>query len=124
MKSTIKSVLVLVLSIVIFYSCSKDDDSSSSIRTELVGTWTGYINDADDGSTYIIITYNSDGTGTLIFGPETRGFNWEATSNIATLSFIDSEDITILTYILSNNNNTVTFTDDEGDVSTLDRSID
>ena len=111
MKTTIKSVLVLALSIVTFLSCSsKDDDSSNSIRTELVGTWTGFLNDSDDGSIYIIATYNSDGTGNLESDLETQRFNWEATSNTVTLSFIDLEDIAILTYTLTDNNNTITFT--------------
>tara|TARA_B110000967_G_scaffold8195_1_gene8233 strand:+ start:262 stop:633 length:372 start_codon:yes stop_codon:yes gene_type:complete len=123
MKTTIKSGLVLVLSIITFFSCSKDDDSGS-IRTELVGTWTGILNDADDGPSYIIVTYNSDGTGTLQEDLETLGFNWEATSNTVTLSFIDTEDIVILTYSLSDNNNTGTFTDEEGDISTLYRYTD
>ena len=125
MKTTIKSVLVLALSIVTFLSCSsKDDDSSNSIRTELVGTWTGFLNDSDDGSIYIIATYNSDGTGNLESDLETQRFNWEATSNTVTLSFIDLEDIAILTYTLTDNNNTVTFTDEEGDVSTFYRYTD
>lgn len=125
MKTTIKSVLVLALSIVTFLSCSsKDDDGSSSIRTELVGTWSGYLNDADDGPSYIIVTYNSDGTGTLQEDLGTLGFNWEATSNTVTLSFIDTEDVVILTYSLSDNNNTGTFTDEEGDISTLYRYTD
>ena len=124
MKKSTKTLFVLLLSVITFYSCSKDDDSSSSIRTELVGTWTGFLNDSDDGSIYIIATYNSDGTGNLESDLETQRFNWEATSNTVTLSFIDLDDIAILTYTLTDDNDTVTFTDEEGDVSTFYRYID
>jgi len=120
MKTTIKSVLVLVLSIVTFFSCSnKDDDNNPPIvRTELVGTWGGYLTDADDGDTYIDLTLNSDGTGTVEFFSETEVFNWGATSNMLTITN-EEGDVDILAYTLTEDDSVLTLTDDEGDVSIL-----
>ena len=125
MKTPIKTVLVLLLSVMTFFSCSKDDDNNStgSIRTQLVGTWEGYLNDADDGNIYTISTYNSDGTGTLEQFSETIRVRWEVTSSSLTLYYLDNNNNEYgseeLTYTLEDNK--ITVTDDEGDVSVFYR---
>mgnify|MGYP003779466699 CR=1 FL=1 len=86
MKKTIKTLLVLLLSVITFSSCSKDDDSvTGSINPELVGTWESTTHET-------VITFKSDGTG---FDELNDTFNWGATSSIITIQWVypDSPDV-------------------------------
>ena len=120
MKTTIKSVLVLALSIVTFLSCSSkdDDDRPDTVRTELVNTWSGYLEDAGSGTVYVYLTLNSDGTGTYDYDLESIEFTWGATSNTITLNWGEGE-IDVLNYILSDDGTTLTTTSSEGAVTVL-----
>lgn len=83
MTKTIKTLLVLLLSVITFSSCSKDDDSvTGSINPELVGTWESTIDET-------VITFKSDGTG---FDELSDTFNWGATSSIITIQSIEFPD--------------------------------
>lgn len=109
----IKYFFIMVFSVMLFVSCSKDDSSSAPGINDLVGTWE--TTNTQEGIEYIItVTFNSNKSGTTVMvstfqgntKTETDNFTWSTNGN--KLTIISSGDSDVSTYSISGNKLTVT----------------
>lgn len=83
---------LIICSIVLFISCSNDDDGNRNVAPSIYGEWK-YIGYVENGEYYDdvdecesgIITINQDNTGTIVmedcdFGTQTAPFTWQNVS--------------------------------------------
>ncbi|MFI3295285.1 MAG: hypothetical protein R3Y19_04625 [Rikenellaceae bacterium] len=113
MKTKIFTILA-ILSIVLFSSCSKDEELSIS-KTELVGTWDVVnVDDADIAQGYVYVVINDDNTYTQKWFSSTYSGTYELSGYTLIGKIGTVTERYVFTY-LSGDDATISYSNDTGD---------